>query len=110
MEYPHGAVGAGGISFTPVVDSGWLERHGVDVGGRATDDADARPRDAPSSAGQTPRGGAALYSATGTRLGSRQARLAAAAARHSLAGFLPALSMGDLEAAGNAFVLDGRRD
>ena len=55
-------------------------------------------------------GGAALYSATGTRLGSRQARLAAAAARHSLAGLLPALSMGDLEAAGDSFVLDRRWD
>src|SRR5262245_47592605 len=70
MEYPHGTVAAGGISFNPVVDSGWLKQHGIDVGGRATDDADACPRDSPSSAGQTARRSVALYSATGTRLGS----------------------------------------
>src|SRR5262245_25937664 len=110
MEYPHGAVAAGGIPFTPIVDSEWPERCGVGGGGCAADDADERPCDIPSPPGQTPRGRAALYSATGTRLGSRQARLAAAAARHSLAGLLPALSMGDVEAAGDAVVLDTRWD
>src|SRR5262245_17766583 len=110
MEYPHGAVAAGGIPFASVVDSGWPKRDGVDVGGRTADDADGCPSHAPSPVGSTPRRGAAIYSAVGTRLGSRQACLAAANARHSLAGLLPALSAGDLAAAGDTFVLDGRRD
>src|SRR5919109_1193779 len=110
MEYPHDALTAGGIPLTPVVDSGWPERYGVGVGSRAADDADGCPRDPPPPDGQTPGWGAALYSAAGTRLGSRQTRLAAATACHSVAGLLPALSLGDLEAAGDSFVLDGRRD
>src|SRR5262245_24271131 len=110
MEYPHGAIAAGGIPFTLIVDSGWPERHGVGVGGRAADGADRRPRHAPSPAGQTPRWVVALCAAVGARLGPRQAGLAAAAARHPLAGLLPAFSMGDLEAAGDSFVLDARWD
>src|ERR671922_1896080 len=109
MEYPHGAVAAGGVPLTLVVDYGWPERYGVGVGGRTAHDADVCPRDAPSADGQTPRRGVALYSAAGTRLGPRQARLAAATARHALAGLRPALSMADVEAAGGSVVLDGRR-
>src|SRR5262245_37628957 len=106
MEYPYGAVGAGGVPLPALVDSWRPERHGVGVDGGPADAADRYPREAPSQVGQTSRRGVALYPAVGTRLGSRQACLAATAVRHLLATFLPALAVGHLEAARDTLILD----
>src|SRR5262245_39619977 len=106
MEYRHGSLAAGRISLTALVDRGELQRYGVGMGGCPADGADGRAREAPSQAGETPRGGSALYSAAGSWLGPPQTRMAAAAACHALARLPATVAMGGLEAPGDFFVLD----